>query len=109
MELTLEVGEPNVQYDFEWDSKKAKLNRRKHGVSFEQAATVFHDSGALSLYDEEHSGTEDRWITLGLSTVADFLVVHHTFQEVDKDRVQIRVFSCRKATRKEMRQYRGES
>ena len=94
-----------AQYDFEWDPEKARQNRRKHRVSFEQGATVFRDPRAASLYDGEHSGTEDRWVTLGLSARSGLLVVHHTFAEMDADHVRIRIFSCRKATPDQIRQY----
>jgi uncharacterized DUF497 family protein len=56
-----------VEFNFEWDPKKAKSNKQKHRISFEQAATVFRDPRAASIYDEGHNGPEDRWITLGLS------------------------------------------
>jgi uncharacterized DUF497 family protein len=95
-----------VYYDFEWDPEKAQQNRRKHGVAFEQAATVFHDPRAASVFDEEHSAAEDRWITMGISASGGLLVVHHTFQEVDDTRVRIRIFSSRKATPEETRQYK---
>jgi len=55
-----------LRYDFEWDPQKAKQNLRKHRVSFERAATIFLDPDALTLFDAEHSETEDRWITLGI-------------------------------------------
>jgi len=72
----------------------------------EQAGTVFRDPRMLSLYDDEHSDSqEDRWITLGLSTVSGLLVVHHTFEDVDADTVRIRIFSSRKATKEEIKQY----
>jgi len=94
-----------VQYDFEWDPDKARRNRRQHRVSFEQGATVFRDPRAASLYDDDHSETEDRWSTLGLSTGGGLLVVHHTFEEIDANHIRIRIFSCRKATPDQMRQY----
>lgn len=53
-----------MDYSFQWDSKKAKSNLTKHSVSFETATTVFIDKLAISIYDEEHSNYEDRWITL---------------------------------------------
>ena len=56
---------------FEWDERKATVNRRKHGVSFEEARTVFFDENALLRPDEEHSEEEDRFVLLGLSAVAD--------------------------------------
>ena len=94
-----------MDYDFEWEPNKARLNRRKHGVTFEQAATVFRDPRAVSVFDDAHSGKEDRWITMGLSAAGGVLVVHHTFEDRDGTTVRIRVFSSRKATTKEADQY----
>jgi uncharacterized DUF497 family protein len=94
-----------VQFNFEWDPKKAGLNRQRHHVTFEQAATVFRDPRALSIYDEGHSQPEDRWITLGMSERGGLLVVCHTFKEIDPATVQIRIISSRKATQREIRQY----
>ncbi|MDT8322454.1 MAG: BrnT family toxin [Xanthomonadales bacterium] len=67
------------QYHFEWDPAKAAGNRRKHGVGFELAATVFRDPLALSCFDEEHSEAEERWVTLGLAGNGRLLAVVHTF------------------------------
>ena len=55
-----------MRYDFEWDPKKARNNIRKHKVSFERAATIFRDSNLISIPDEDHSESEERWITMGL-------------------------------------------
>lgn len=88
------------QYQFEWDPDKAWLNFNKHGITFEQAATVFLDQGALTEYDEEHSQDEDRWITLGLDRTAILLVVCHTYVE-EMERARIRLISARKATTNE--------
>ncbi len=55
-----------MNYNFEWDPNKAKLNKEKHTVNFEEAATVFHDPMALTIYDPDHSETEDRWLTIGI-------------------------------------------
>lgn len=94
-----------MEYHFEWDPDKAESNRRKHRIGFDQAATVFSDPRALSLYDAEHSKSEDRWISLGLSSTGALVVVCHTFEWIDPSTAQIRIFSCRKATRREKRQY----
>ena len=94
-----------MNYDFEWDPDKAKLNRRKHGVLFDQAATVFRDPRAVSVFDDAHSKTEDRWFTLGVSAGGVLLVVHHTFVEMDESTIRIRIFSRRKATKNEAGQY----
>lgn len=63
---------------FEWDPEKNKRNIKKHGISFEQALLVFTDKRALSIYDDEHSDTEERWITIGCIPVEKVLVVIHT-------------------------------
>ena len=94
-------------YQFEWDLPKARANRRKHGVSFEEAATVFLDPRASSVYDPEHSESEDRWVTLGLSSAGRLLVVCHTFQDIGPRESRVRLISSRRATRKERRQYGG--
>jgi uncharacterized protein len=95
------------QYNFEWDSEKARANLRKHGVSFEQASRVLEDPSALSIYDDTHSSTdEDRWITLGRAG-DDVLVVVHTFREMGPEQVTVRIISARQATRHERRQYEG--
>lgn len=94
-----------MQYNFEWDPKKAKTNGTKQKVGFELSATVFKDPRAISIYDDEHSGDEDRWITLRLASNGSFLVVHHTFEQADGDNVAIRIISSRKATKNEKKQY----
>jgi uncharacterized DUF497 family protein len=96
-----------LNYFFEWDPKKAKSNNRKHGVSFERAATIFRDQRALSIFDDDHGIEEDRWVTLGMDSSGILLVVCHTFEEEAKDSCRIRIFSARKAKRKEMKQYEG--
>ena len=63
---------------FEWDPSKAKLNLKKHGVSFHEAATVFGDPMAISFADPDHSVTENRFLTYGYSTVSRLLLVVHT-------------------------------
>lgn len=85
---------------FEWDAAKAESNLRKHGVAFEEAATVFADPLALTIDDPDHSREEDRFITLGVSGGNRLLVVVHTDRE---DR--IRIISARPATRRERRSY----
>jgi uncharacterized DUF497 family protein len=85
--------------------RRRPANRGKHGVTFEQAATVFHDPLALSLYDDEHSEGEERWLTLGLDENGALLVVSHTFQELGDDEALVRVISAREATTHERAQY----
>ena len=87
---------------FEWDSAKARINLRKHGVSFEEAETVFYDDHAMLLDDLDHSGDEDRFVLLGLSSRFRVLVVVHTYREQDG---VIRLISARKATKAEQAGY----
>jgi uncharacterized protein len=94
-----------VQFVFEWDSTKAKENFGKHGISFDHAAEVFLDPFMLSIYDEGHSATEDRWITMGKDRHETVLVVAHTFREIDADNCGIRLISARRATRQEEAHY----
>ena len=96
---------PGFESNFEWDSSKAAVNLEKHGVSFEHAATVFHDASALSLFDEKHSQVEARWITLGLDNQARLLVISHTWREDQGGEASCRIISARKAGRKEAAQY----
>ena len=76
-----------TNYNFEWDPHKARSNQVKHGISFEEAATVFRDPQALSIFDDEHSSNEDRWITIGISNVGRLVVICHTFQKKDESNV----------------------
>ncbi len=95
----------DMEYSFEWDPAKAGENLRKHRVAFPRAAQVFLDPDAISIYDEEHSIDEERWITLGKDTNDVFLVVVHTFRKIDEENVTIRLISARRATRKEAAEY----
>ena len=82
-----------MQYNFEWDPYKAKQNLRKHKVSFDRAAEVFLDPLAISIYDDEHSLDEDRWITIGKDQTNIVLVIIHAFHEVGIDNCRIRLIS----------------
>lgn len=93
------------QYQLEWDPIKARQNTKKHGITFERAATVFLDPEALSIFDDEHSQQEDRWITLGIDRIGALLVVCHAYQEETEASAKIRIISARKATRNEAKQY----
>jgi uncharacterized protein len=103
--------EPQFEHRFEWDPAKAFRNAKEHGVSFERAATVFLDPGAMSMFDDEHSEEEERWITLGLDRTGVLLVVCHTFREEMEASptasARIRLISARRAERRETAQYRG--
>lgn len=89
---------------FEWDADKARQNKTKHDCSFEQAAGVFADKWELTLFDEDHSASEERWITLGEASPGEILVVVHTFREYNGIEV-VRIISARRATRLEEAQY----
>ena len=67
---------------FEWDPEKEKVNRTKHKITFSEACYVFADKYMLTLYDEEHSVNEDRWVTIGQSLNNKILVVIHTYKEI---------------------------
>ena len=90
---------------FEWDTAKAAENLRKHGVSFEEAQTVFYDEHAEQFDDPDHSEDEEHFIMLGISEKLRMLVVIHTFREADR---VIRIISARRATRKEQKAYGGK-
>ena len=94
-----------TNYNFEWDPRKAHDNRNKHGITFDEAATVFRDSKALSIFDPDHSETEDRWVTMGISEKGRLLILIHTFREEGEDHVTIRIISSRKATKQEAKNY----
>ncbi|MGD8845817.1 MAG: BrnT family toxin [Desulfobacteraceae bacterium] len=87
---------------FEWDDHKNASNKRKHGVSFEEAQTVFFDEKAIEFDDPDHSIQEERFILLGLSQSLKVLVVCHCYR---RDESKIRIISARKATRKEQGVY----
>ncbi|MEN9867894.1 MAG: hypothetical protein RL748_3484 [Pseudomonadota bacterium] len=95
-------------YDFDWDSAKAGSNIKKHRVSFEQAATVFQDALALTVYDDQHSQYEERWFTIGHSLDGALLAVSHTFVTTSPINVRIRIISARAATKQERRFYADE-
>jgi uncharacterized DUF497 family protein len=84
----------------EWDSRKAKSNIKKHGVSFEEAATALSDPMAATGVDPDHSITEQRFITFGISEKGRLVVVSHT----EKDET-IRIISARKASKGERKLY----
>ncbi len=93
--------------EFEWDSTKAKSNKRKHGVSFEEAQTVFYDEYAIQFYDDDSSSLEeDRFLMLGRSNNSRLLLVCHC--ERGEGEI-IRIISARQATRNESKYYKGGS
>ena len=93
------------EHRFDWDPVKARSNRRKHGVTFDLAATVFDDPLAVSISDADHGDAEHRWVTLGRARNEMLLVVIHTYHEVGADAANVRIISARQATGHERRQY----
>jgi uncharacterized protein len=91
-----------AEITFEWDDKKDKTNKRKHGVSFEEGRTAFYDENAIQYFDPDHSDEEDRFILLGISYQLKVLVVCHCFRESDS---VIRIISARKADKEEEYEY----
>lgn len=90
------------QLHFDWDDSKSRSNKKKHGVSFEEAQSVFHDPNARLISDPDHSDHEDRFVLLGISERLRILVVCHCYREGD---TVIRIISARKADRKETSNY----
>jgi uncharacterized DUF497 family protein len=89
-----------MELTFEWDEEKDHLNQRKHGVSFDEAKTVFGDPRSITVHDEQHSDEEDRYIDVGVSSRNRVIVVSYTERGPN-----IRIISCRKATKSERNTY----
>ena len=89
-----------IKIRFKWNSYKDKANFRNHGVSFDEAKTVFYDENAVEFYDKDHSLGEDRYLMIGLSSKLRLLLVNYTVRE-EKDEDIIRIISSRKPTKKE--------
>lgn len=89
---------------FEWNRYKEKTNFRNHGVSFDEAKTVFYDENAIEFYDQDHSIGEDRYLMIGLSSKLRLLLVSYIVSE-EKDEDIIRIISSRKPTKKEQMIY----
>ena len=87
---------------FEWDDRKAAANAKKHGVTFEEARSVFVDERAKLIDDPDHSEDEERFVLLGLSSSLRLLLVCHCYRSDDN---VIRIISARKATAKESKFY----
>lgn len=101
-------GGNEAELQFTWDPAKAAANLAKHGVAFAQAATVFADVLALTVFDEAHSDFEERWFTLGMDAQGKLIAVSHTYGAIEADGAMIRIISAREATRAERRQYEDE-
>ena len=91
-----------AELQFEWDEAKSRQNKRKHGVSFEEAQTVFFDECALRFFDPDHSADEDRFLMLGISFQLRVLVVCHCHRASE---TVIRMISARKADKREEADY----
>jgi uncharacterized DUF497 family protein len=87
---------------FEWDPVKAQINLEKHGVTFEEAMTVFYDEAAIEFYDDAHSEGEGRFLLLGLSSDMKLLLVCHCYRSEES---VIRIISARKAAKNEAKHY----
>ncbi len=87
-------------FKFSWDSVKNKLNRKKHGIWFEEAEQVFSDKNGILYFDKDHSVDEDRYILLGLSSTRLLVVIHCEIYGNVQNK-EIRIISARKATQKE--------
>ena len=95
-----------MQYIFEWNPVKARLNAQKHDITFELATEVFQDLLAITIYDNSNSySDEDRWITLGHINNRYYLVVVHTYRDQSDNSATIRIISARNATKHEIQQY----
>ncbi len=92
---------------FSWDAGKALRNYEKHGVSFEDAATIFSDSDGLHWEDRQHGQTERRWKRLGRSLRGRVLLVVYTLRRLGNDTETIRIISARQVSRKERKAYIG--
>ena len=98
-----------MRVDFDWDPAKAASNATKHGVTFEEAMTVFHDPLVRSILDRDSNPGEERWVTLGETTRGHLLVVVHTWNDINPDSTMVRIISARRPTAQEARQYREDS
>lgn len=90
------------EIEFEWDSKKAKGNFKKHGISFDDAKAAFYDEAAIVFHDPDHSTDEDRFILLGLSIRAGVLIVCHCVKD---EQSVVRIISARAADKQEESNY----
>ena len=98
----------DIVYDFQWNAVKALGNAAKHGVTFEQAAAVFLDPLALTVFDAAHSQEEERWWSLGHDASGTLLLVAHTHQATGPISASVRLISARPATKRERHFYENE-
>ena len=97
-----------MRIELDWDPAKAATNAAKHGVTFQEAMTVFLDPFARTILDPDHRADEERWVTMGEASTGNLVVVVHTWREIEPDRTVVRIISARRPTRREARQYREE-
>ena len=90
---------------FEWDENKNEMNKIKHGVSFQEAESVFDDKNAVYFHDQQHSINEDRFIVIGIDAIFRELTVCHCYRGQDEE--IIRIISARRATKNECLIYHG--
>jgi len=89
--------------DFEWNHQKAEINSQKHGVTFDEASTVFGDTLSVTFPDVEHSIQEERYLIIGLSSKNIILIISHVYRDES-----IRIISARQATKREQKFYESE-
>jgi uncharacterized protein len=94
-----------TDYEFDWDDAKAASNLAKHGVDFKQAMAVIGDPLALTMFDDEHSDDEERWVSIGRAVDGALLLVVHTFVGTGPSTALVRLISARAVTRSERLQY----
>ena len=94
-----------VYLSFSWDENKNKANQKKHGVSFEEAKTVFFDEDAIEYPDPDHSDDEDRFLMVGRSYQSRMLIVCHCHRW---EELEIRIISARKLSKRELITFQGE-
>ena len=94
-----------TQIQFLWDPAKATYNQSKHGVSFDEATSVFDDPLASSIVDPASPAGEERWVTIGFNRAQRLFVVVHTHNDVTDDIIVVRMISARNASKNERKQY----
>lgn len=94
-----------TDYEFEWDDAKAASNLAKHGVDFKEAMAVIGDPLALTMFDDEHSDDQERWVSVGRNVDGTLLLVIHTFVGTGPSTALVRLISARPVTRAERLQY----
>ncbi len=95
-----------MKIKFEWDFFKENANISKHKIDFERASSVFKDPNSLTIFDNKHSDSEDRWITIGQDNSSNLIVVVHFDKYLSNNELIIRIISARKATKNEQSAYR---